>query len=133
MTKISLSVEGWPPKKNTAKSLFAEGHPDSLCVLNLLRKVKQALGDSEWNPTGRRQIGLELVMAETPDGFPGDATNYLGGIADVLQANRTNADLSHLGDLAQASLYYDDRQIREVLYCIERGDVPGYRLRVWVL
>ena len=69
MTKISLSVEGWPPKKNTAKSLFAEGHPDSLCVINLLRKVKQALGDSEWNPTERRQIGLELVMAETPDGF----------------------------------------------------------------
>ena len=109
MTNISLSVEGWPPKKNTAKSLFAGGHPDSLCVLNLLRKVKEALGDSEWNPIERRQIGLELVMAETPDGLPGDATNYLGGIADVLQANRTNADISHLGDLAQASLYYDDR------------------------
>ncbi len=128
-----MSVEGWPPKKNTAKSLFAEGHPDSLCVINLLRKAKQALGDSEWNPTERRQIGLELVMAETPDGIPGDATNYLGGIADVLQANRTNADLLHLGDLAQASLYYDDSQIREVRYCVERGNIPGYRLRVWVL
>ena len=133
MTTICLSVEGWPPKKNTAKSLFAERHPDARCVTNLLHKVKQALDDSEWNPTELRQIGLEIVLAEPPDGVPGDVTNYIGGIADVLQANRVNADLSHLEDLAQASLFYDDGQIREVQCRVARGDVPSYRLRVWVL
>ena len=133
MTTICLSVEGWPPKKNTAKSLFAKDHPDSLSVINLLSKANQALHDSQWNPTERRQVGLELVMAETLDSFLGDATNYLGGVAGVLQVNRVNADLSHLGDLATASLYYDDSQIREVRYRVERSDAPGHRLRVWVL
>lgn len=73
------------------------------------------------------------MTAKTPDAIPGDATNYLGGVADVLQANRVNADLSHLGDLAQASLYYDDRRIREIRYTVELGDATHYRLHVWVL
>ncbi len=79
-------------------------------------------------------MGLEsVVTAREPEALPGDATNYLGGVADVLQANRVNADLAHLGDLTQASLYLDDRQIREVRYSVEGGDPSGYRVRVWLL
>ena len=89
--------------------------------------------NSHWNPNERRSVGLEVVVVEASDSFRGDAINYLGGVADVLQANRRNANLSHLGDLAQASLYYDDRQIREVRYSVEEGDFQGYRVRVWVL
>ena len=61
--------------------------------------------------------------------------NYLGGVADVLQANRRNADLSHLDDLADVSLYlyYDDRQIRQVRYDVQVADNQIYRVRVWVL
>ena len=132
--EIRLAVEGWPPKKNEATSLFSKRHGDYGNVVELLGKAKRALGESKWNPSEKRPVGLELiVMAERPDDAPGDATNYIGGGADVLQANRVNADLSHLEDLAQASFYHDDRQIREVRYLVERGDAPGYRVRVWVL
>ena len=72
-------------------------------------------------------------MAERPDDVPGDATNYIGGVTDVLQANRVNADPSYLEDLAQALFYQDDRQIQEVRYFVEHSDAPAYRVRVWVL
>ncbi len=133
-TEICLSVEGLPPKKNEATSLFSPRHGDHRNVAELLRKAEQSLGQSSWNPTEPRAIGLELVViAQEPDAIPGDATNYLGGVADVLQANRINADLPHLGHLANVSLYHDDRQIREVRYSVKDGDALGYRVRIWVL
>ena len=131
---ICLSVEGFPPKKSEATSLFSPKHGDRRSVVELLRKTEQALEESAWDPTERRPVGLEIVVTvEEPDSIPGDATNYLGGVADVLQANRINADLSHLGDLARVSLFHDDRQIREVRYSVNGGDAPSYGVRVWVL
>ena len=113
--EICLLVEGLPPRKSEATSLFSPKHTDHRRVVELLRKAEQALGESAWNQTEKRPVGLELVItAPEPEAIPGDATNYLGGVADVLQANRVNADLSHLGGLAEASLFHDDRQIREV-------------------
>ena len=131
--EISLTANDLPPAKNTAISIFNRSHPHHPRVIALLRKVRQALDSSSWDPTEQRQVGIELVMTETPEGFPGDATNYLGGVADVLQANRVNADLSHLGGLGKVSLYLDDNQIREVRYSVEPGATSGYRVRVWVL
>ena len=131
--ELSLIVEGLPPAKDGANSIFNAKHGHHCRVVELLRMAKQALADSHWDTTERRRIGLELVMSEAQGGIPGDAINYLGGIADVLQANRTNVDLSHLGDLGQATLYYDDKQIAEVRYSVERGDTLCYRVRVWVL
>ena len=87
----------------------------------------------KWNRTENRDIGLELVMTDTVAGLPGDAINYLGGVSDVLQVDRRNVHLAHLGDLAHATLYYNDNQIRQVRYSVERGDALGYRVRVWVL
>ena len=132
--EIRLAVEGWPPKKNEATSLFSNRHGDCRNVVELLGRARKTLDESQWNPSEKRPVRLELiVMAEEPDDVPGDVTNYIGGGADVLQANRVNADLSHLEGLAQASFYHDDRQIREVRYFVERGDVPGYRVWAWVL
>ncbi len=133
MAEIRLTTNGLPPAKNTAISIFNPSHPHHPRVIALLHKVKEALDSSSWDPTERRRVGIELVMTETPDGFPGDATNYLGGVADVLQSNRVNADLSHLGELDKTSLYLDDNQIREVRYSVERGATLRYRVRVWVL
>ena len=133
-TEICFSVEGLPPKKNEATSLFSTRHGDRHNVAELLRKAEQSLNRSSWNPTEARPVGLELVViAQGPDAIPGDATNYLGGVADVLQANRINADLSHLGGLANVSLYHDDRQIREVRYSVKDADALGYRVRIWIL
>jgi len=75
-------------------------------------------------------IGLELILtAKSQDAIPGDATNYLGGVADALQANPPH---SRAGGLPQASLYTNDRQIQEVMYSVQDGD-DGYRVRVWLL
>ena len=131
---ICLSVDGLPPKKNEATSLFSPKHGDRRSVVELLTKAEQALDESAWNPAEKRPVGFELIVtAGDPDAIPGDATNYLGGVADVLQANRINADLSHLGDLARVSLFHDDRQIREVRYSVNGGAAVGYDVRVWVL
>lgn len=128
--EISLIVESSPPAKDGANSIFNQKHSHHPRVVNLMRAAKQSLDDSDWNPTEKRRIGLELV---TPDGLRGDAINYLGGVADVLQADRSNVDLSHLGDLAKATLYYNDKQIAEVRYSVDHGDTPYYYVRVWVL
>ena len=128
-----MTIRGLPPAKDSSNSIFNKNHSHHPRVIALLQKVQQGLDDSEWNPAERRRVGIELVMTETPNGLPGDATNYLGGVADVLQANRVNADLSHLGGLGKVSLYLDDNQIREVRYSVERGTSSGYRVRVWVV
>ena len=131
--EIRLGVAGWPPAKDGANSILNQKHQHHPRVVDLMRKAKQALAGSRWDPLERAKIGLELVVAEAPGGIPGDAINYLGGVADVLQAHRRNIDLQHLGDLAKATLFYDDKQVTEVRYLAERGDVPCYRVRVWVL
>ena len=61
-----------------------------------------------------------------------DATNFLGGIGDVMEAKTRRGVLEHLGDLATVALYANDRQIHEVHYRWEHGDETGYRLRLWV-
>ena len=82
----------------------------------------------------RRPVGLELVViAEKPDVIPGDVTNFLGGVADVLQANRINADLTHLEDQAEVSLFHDDRQFRDVRYSVKGNETIGYSVQVWLL
>jgi hypothetical protein len=67
-----------------------------------------------------------------PGAAVGDATNALGGVGDTLQSRRVNLDLSYLGELADAFLFDDDAQIREVTYREEPGAL-GYRLRFWAL
>ena len=115
--------------------MLARDHPDRDSVFFLLQAVAQRLTESRWDPTEARPVGLELiVIAQTPEQIPGDATNYLGGVADVLQADKpSRVDLTHLGDLAKGCLYRNDRQLREVRYTVEFGGVPGYRVRIWVL
>lgn len=134
MSEIHVAAEGWPPAKNEALSIFNREHGQRDRVLRLLEAAGRALQGSPWDRDEPRSIGLELVVIESAtDRAPADATNYLGGVADVLQSNRRNADLSHFGGAASISLYADDRQIREVRYSVERGDVPSYRVRIWVL
>jgi hypothetical protein len=49
-----------------------------------------------------------------------------------LQARRVNLDLSRLGELADAHLFDDDAQVREVSYREEPGEL-GYRVSLWAL
>ena len=133
MTEISLEVEGLPPAKDSSTSIFNQENSHHQRVITLLKQLQQALKCSHWNPIERRVVGLELVIGNPTMRVRGDAINYLGGVADVLQATRRNTDLSHIHDLAQASLYFDDRQILEVRYYVEEANIQSYRVRVWIL
>ena len=134
LTEIEFSVEGWPPAKNEARSIFSEKHSHHPRVFSLLREALRALNGSEWNPREKRDLGLELVVVDAPTHlYPSDATNWLGGVADVLQYSRANVDPSIFGDLAGVSLYFDDGQIEEIRYRKEQGKAASYRVRLWVL
>jgi hypothetical protein len=66
-------------------------------------------------------VRLEVEVRTGPGEPPWDATNLLGGIADVLDSKSHKqiaqpGMLDHLGELAHIALYDDDRQISEVSY-----------------
>jgi len=131
---IEFEVDGWPPAKNEALSIFNPTHSQAPRVRMLLEAARVALSRSEWQQGERRRIGLALVVIQTRAGERlADATNSLGGVADVLQQRRPNTDLSHLGDLARVALYADDGQICEVRYSEGLGGESRYRVRLWVL
>ena len=133
-SEITLTVAGCPPAKSEAKSIFSQGHPHHSRAIDLLREMKRALANNpRWDRTETRSVGLELVIVETRGQVcQSDATNFLGGAADTLQANRyKGGDVPR--EFAPVSLFRDDGQIREVRYSVESGDALSYRLRVWVL
>ena len=70
---------------------------------------------------GKAAIKLEVEVRTGPGEPPWDATNLLGGVADVLDSKSHKkiaqpGSLDHLGDLADVALFDDDRQIKEILY-----------------
>lgn len=131
MDEMSLVVDGFPPVKNEAKSLLAAGHPHAQRVVALLEAAAQGLEEHQWRVQPSDSLGLELVLV-SPGPPPSDATNYLGGVGDVLEDKSRRGELPHLGKLAATAWYANDRQIHEVQYRWEVGAPTGYRLRVWV-
>ncbi len=81
-------------------------------------------------PTIGQSLGLELVLL-SPIEPPSDATNYLGGVGDVLEAKSRRGPLTHLGDLATVWLYDNDRRIHEVLYRWDEDVETRYEVRLW--
>jgi hypothetical protein len=131
--EVILEVDGWPPTKAEAKSLLAAGHPHAERVRALLFAARRAAQEYGWVPTAA-DVGLDVVV-RGPARPASDATNYLGGLGDVLQekVSRPNLNVSHLGDLAAVALYVDDRQIREIRYAEESADQSSYSVRVYQL
>jgi hypothetical protein len=128
---IEFEVGGEPPLKGEARSMLSPTHPHAPRVRALLEAARDANQRDGFAGFGTRRVGLELVMRPV-GGLKGDVTNALGGIGDSLQSRRTNIDLTYLGELANAFLFVDDAQIREVHYREEPGEL-GYRLRFWGL
>jgi hypothetical protein len=129
--EISLVVSGYPPTKNEAKSLLSDGHAQLPRVRMLLERAGEALARGA-EPLGTARLGLELVVCG-PSDAPSDATNYLGGVGEVLQEKSGRGPLQHLGRLADVSLFTNDRQIRHISYKEERAPEQHYRLRLWLL
>jgi hypothetical protein len=132
--EIAFDVPGLPPLKNEAKSLLSGSHKHHESVRALLEAAAAASRRIGWT-TAVADIALEVIVRVPSGGTPGDATNYIGGIGDVLQdkSDPVNNDLSHLGKLQAVALYLDDRQIRRVTYDVEWAEAPSYSVRVTVL
>lgn len=133
MTEVRLTVPGYPPAKNEAQSMLGAGHPHAPRVVALLTTAQAALPSNFSCLHG--PIGLDVVVHTAAGQDPWDATNYLGGIGDVLEdkTNRGRASLAHLGDLVDVAVYRNDRQIREVDYRTEPASRPSYSVRIYEL
>ncbi|MEW2376470.1 hypothetical protein AB0883_10240 [Micromonospora sp. NPDC047812] len=129
MSEISLVVQGLPPAKNEAKSMLASGHVYADRVSALLEAARDALGEGQKPPFPDGPLTLDVSL-ESPTEPPSDATNYLGGVADVLEAKQHRGALEHLGDLASVALYGNDRQIQEVHYRWESAARTRYCVRL---
>jgi hypothetical protein len=90
-------------------------------VRSLLRAARLAAETAGWRSTNERlEIDLVLPAPSNLRGVP-DATNLLGGIADVLEMKTKRERISpgvtaHLGDLALVGLFEDDAQIHSIRY-----------------
>jgi hypothetical protein len=132
---LAFRVEGqFPPAKNTATSMLSASHPDAARVRALLGAAQAAMATHrEFAPISNGRVGLEVVLTPPTDREAWDATNYLGGIADVLEhkAHR-GAAVEHLGNLVDVWLYRNDRQLKQVSYREEAREPAGHGYRVTV-
>jgi hypothetical protein len=128
-TELEFAVEGLPPAKSEAKSMLGIGHPHESRVRRLLEEALAASNEREFPGFSDRLVALEVVL-RCPGDPPSDATNYLGGITDVLEAKTHRGTLDHLGDLAGVALYDNDRQVRELAFRHEDARPARYTVRL---
>lgn len=131
MAEIAFVIDGLPPGKNEALSMLGANHPHASRVRALLAAARAAL-PSSFTPL-QTQLGLEVEVRAPADASLWHATNYLGGIGDVLEVKSRRGELAHLGELARVALYVNDRQIREVRYRVLSAPSASYSVRVWTL
>ena len=131
--ELVLAVDGLPPAKNEAVSMLGPRHPHCDRVLLLLTVARSTLSSTGQDGFGLSPVGIDVCIFAPNHDLPGDATNYLGGIGDVLEDKSRRGQLVHLGDLARVSLFHNDRQIREVRFCVREGASYRYKVRVWTL
>lgn len=131
---LSFDVAGLPPLGNEALPVLTAGHRQAGRVRALLEAACVAAQRSGWTPL-TDLVSLDVVLRRPPEHHGGDATNFLGGIGDVLQNKRRagGAGLTHLGVLVDVALYVDDRQIRQISYREEPAAAPSYSVRVTAL
>lgn len=130
-TTIVFDVAGFPPIKNEARSLLAANHGQRERVQRLLAAAAAAAHRVGWT-TSDAHIELDVTVRSPTPRPPGDATNFLGGIGDVLQGRKAGqgVNLSHLGKLAGFALFNDDSQIVKVAYRVVVDTVASYTVQV---
>lgn len=133
MLEIKFDVEGLPPAKGEALSMLGRRHSHAPRVVKLLEIAREAAAKAEVGHFGSSPVGLELLVRCRRDIDRSDATNYLGGVGDVLENKAHRGQIDHLGELAQVALYENDRQIEEVRYRWEDAARPSYTVRLWKL
>jgi hypothetical protein len=128
---IVFDDAGTPPIKIEALSLFSAHHTQRQRVEHLLAAAREAARNVGWVTTAET-VGLDVTVRSPLPKLPGDATNVLGGIADVLHGRKTKhrLGLSFLGELAGFALFDDDSQIQEIAYRFVSTEVPSYTVQV---
>jgi len=133
VNEISFAVEGFPPAKNEALSMLGTGHSHAPRVRLLLEAARRACVEHAFVPVEKGYVSLDVVLRATADEAAWDATNYLGGIADVLEDKSHRCAIEHLRDLADVWLYRNDRQIKQITYRERESDKSGYTVTVRTL
>lgn len=128
--ELWFRVPGLPPAKNEALSMLGAGHSHAPRVLELLRAARDALQRSGFVPFDGGPVTLDVVVHAPAGQDPWDATNYLGGIADVLEEKSRRGTLEHLGELRQVWVYRNDRQIKEIAYRQLEAPDAFYTVRI---
>lgn len=95
--QISFEVRGFPPAKSEALSMLGAGHSHAPRVRRLLEAAQQAREKQAFTPIESRRVALDVIVRAPAGQNPADATNYLGGIADVLEEKSHRGVLDHLG------------------------------------
>lgn len=110
--------------------MLAPGHRHHSRIVALLRAAREHGTSTGHRGFGDAPLAVEVPLT-APTTPPSDATNYLGGITDVLEAKERRGPMGHLGELASVALYDDDRQFQEVHFRWEPGEPTGYQVRIW--
>jgi hypothetical protein len=96
VNEFSIRVEGRPPPKSEAKSVFALGGKYEDRVRALLEATAVRMHQLGFNGFGDARLRMEVELHTGPGEPPWDATNYLGGITDVLES-KTRRKLAQPG------------------------------------
>ncbi|MFV2107190.1 hypothetical protein [Micromonospora sp. LOL_015] len=131
---LAFEVPGLPPLKNQTLSIFTAGNRQAARVRTLLTAACDAAQRSGWTPL-TEPVALEVVVRRPSEHQFGHATNFLGGIGDVLQDKRNEpaGAVAHLGVLVDVALFVTDRQIQRICYREEYADDPSYQVTVAAL
>jgi hypothetical protein len=126
MTKtVEFEVPGLPPAKSEAKSMLAAGHVHARRVMTLLETARAETEAADFSGFGFAPLSMEVVI-RAPAWDASNATNYLGGIADVLEEKAHRGRLDHLGELAAFAVYANDRQLHDVRLRWEENAEQAY-------
>ena len=130
VNQISFDVLGLPPAKSEALSMLGAGHTHAPRVRLLLEAARRARDEQAFVPINEGHVALKVVVRASANQPAWDATNYLGGIGDVLEDKSRRDGIDHLGDLADVWLYGNDRQIKEISYREIEADETGYTVTI---
>lgn len=131
--QVAFEVPGYPPAKSEATSMLSSGHPHASRVSRLLAAAQGACAAQPFTPPRDGAVALDVVLYAPTDQNRADATNYLGGIADVLEDKSHRGSLVHLGDLAHVWLYRNDRQIKAITYREDQAENASYTVSIRAL